>query len=45
MKEKLWYIALDFEQEMQATLRSSASEMIYELPDSDGELITIGSER
>jgi actin beta/gamma 1 len=43
VKEKLCYIALDFDTEMKSASESSDNEKTYELP--DGNIITVGSER
>jgi len=43
MKEKLCYVAIDFDSEMKASSESSDKEKTYELP--DGNIATVGNER
>jgi actin-related protein len=43
IKEKLCYVAVDYDQELKISAESNGNEKTYELP--DGNIITVGSER
>ena len=43
MKEKLCYVALDFEEEKKKYSESAQDEKKYELP--DGQVVTVGNQR
>jgi len=43
MKEKLCYVALDYEAEMETYKNSNQNEKSYELP--DGQMVTVGTQR
>ena len=43
MKEKMCYVALDFEQEIDMSSKSSTVDKSYELP--DGTVVDIGNEK
>lgn len=43
MKERLCYVAMDYEQDLFSSLKTTTNERSYELP--DGQIIRLGSER
>ena len=43
MKERLCYVAMDYEQDLVSSLKTTTNERSYELP--DGQIIRLGSER